>query len=48
MRSLRVATKLCGGNKKVMVKRIQDQSTDYDGLYVEPGGNNKQEMQSES
>jgi hypothetical protein len=29
---------MCGGNKKVMVKRIQDQSTDYDGLYVELGG----------
>jgi hypothetical protein len=29
---------MCGGNKKVVVKRIQDQSTDYDGLYVELGG----------
>jgi hypothetical protein len=38
MRSLRVARKKCGGNNKVMVKRIQDQSTDYDGLYVELGG----------
>jgi hypothetical protein len=38
MRSLRVARKMCGGNKKVMVKRIQYQSTDYDGLYVELGG----------
>jgi len=28
---------MCGGNKKVMVKRIQDQDTDYDGFYVELG-----------
>jgi hypothetical protein len=32
MRSLRVARKMCGGNNKVMVKRIQDQSTGYDGF----------------
>jgi hypothetical protein len=38
MRSLRVARKMCGGNKKVVVKLLQDQSTDYDGLYVELGG----------
>jgi hypothetical protein len=38
MRSLRVARKMCGGNNKVMVERIQDQSTDYDGLYVDLGG----------
>ena len=29
---------MCGGNKKVMVKRIQEQGTDYDGFYVELGG----------
>jgi hypothetical protein len=38
MRSLWVARKMCGGNNKVMVKRIQDQSTGYDDLYVELGG----------
>jgi hypothetical protein len=38
MRSLQVARKMFGGNKKVMVKKIQDQSTHYDGLYVELGG----------
>jgi hypothetical protein len=37
-RSPRVARKMCGGNNKVMVKRIQEQSTDCDGLYVELGG----------
>jgi hypothetical protein len=29
---------MCGGNNTVMDERIQDQSTDYDGLYVELGG----------
>jgi len=38
---------MCGGNKKVMVKRIQDQGTDYDGFYVELGGEYYQGKQSE-